>query len=265
VNQHLVRHQLERLAAGDPHAPVAPALRVHVAGCDHCTTRLRALQASKTRFLSRNPAEEFARATFARAEVPAPVVEPRPWASKRMVAAATSGIAIAAVLLLWVGRNTWDGTSGATTSEIRLKGGVSLQVVAKHGDRMLRLHDGDALFPGDELAFEYSVDRPKYVLLLGIDDSGAITRYFPQAGTPEATSPVRASPRAQLPIGIQLDARKGEERLYALFSDALLDEVAVRAALTRALESARASGGGIAALPPVELEAQAISIWFRKP
>jgi hypothetical protein len=181
------------------------------------------------------------------------------------MAGAAGSMVVAAALLLWFGRHTLDG---ATAPDIRLKGGVSLRVLAKHGDRVVQLSDGDALLPGDELAFEYAIDRPQYVQLLGIDDSGTVTRYFPQSGTPDATSPIRVSRRAQLPVGIQLDARKGEERLYAVFSDTLLGEAEVRAALMRALESARANGGGIATLPPVgglDLAAQPISIWFRKP
>lgn len=258
MTEHLVRHQLESLAADDPHAPIAPALRAHVAGCDQCTTRLRALHASKARLLARIPADEFARATVARAGSSEPVTAGRRLHPKWLAAAAASGIAMAAVAAaLWVGGHH-------SNTDIRLKGGVALQPLAKHAGRVARLQDGDALFEGDELAFEYSLDRPQHFMLLGIDDGGHVTRYDP----PDATSLVPESHHGQLPIGIQLDARKGEERLYAVFSETRIDEAGARAALQRALESARAGGGGIATMDPLPRlapDARTFSFWFRKP
>jgi hypothetical protein len=112
------------------------------------------------------------------------------------------------------------------------------------------------------LAFVYSLDRPRHLLLLGIDDAGTVTRYFPAQGTGGA--PLAASPHAQLPVGIELDARKGEERLYGLFSDSVLDEAEARRALTQALSRARTHGAGIPSMGEVDLPVRAVSVWFRK-
>jgi hypothetical protein len=51
-------------------------------------------------------------------------------------------------------------------------------------------------------------------LLLGIDDTGAITRYFPADGETSATLPAGA--RVQLPVAIELDHHRGQERIVAL-------------------------------------------------
>ena len=68
-----------------------------------------------------------------------------------------------------------------------------------------------------------------------------------------------------LPIGMELDHEPGVERLFAFFSDAPLDEAAARAAVSRGLARARASGAGLVALRRIDLPVDQFSVWFRKP
>jgi hypothetical protein len=257
VTGHLTRRQLEQLVVDDPRAPVPPVLRVHLAGCDRCSVRKLALDGARSRFLTTYPAAEFARAVVARAAIPAPVAPPRR-SARHMIAPAAGVFALAAAALVWLYPAIEPGA-------IRSKGGASLEVVAKRGAIQSPLHDGDALAPGDELAFSYSLDRPKYLLLVGVDDAGEITRYFPADAASDAS--LAATPRAQLPIGIELDERKGDERLYALFSDGPLDEATVLGAVLRELESVRAKGRGIGAMREIDLapRVQQITAWFSKP
>jgi hypothetical protein len=258
VITHLCRHQLEQLVANDLRATVHPALRVHLAACDPCSMRKRALEAARARFLAAYPAADFARAVVEQAAQPEPPPRRRwqGWSAPGVLASAAGSLAIGAAALLWFSR-------APAPPAIRLKGGVSLQAFAKHAGRTSALRDGDALAPGDQLAFEYALDRPRYLLLLGIDDAGAITRYFPADSS--GAAPLAATPRAQLPVGIELDARKGQERLYALFSAAALDEAEARGALIQALFAAHAHGAAIAALRELDLPAHQVTIWFRKP
>jgi hypothetical protein len=256
VTEHLARHQLEELIAEDPRAST---LRAHVASCDHCAARQRTLTAAKARYLAALPALDFARSVIAQAERSEPAVRTRSrtWKQPLVYAPALGLLALAAVAMLWIA-----GAPGG--SEIRMKGSASLWTVAKHGSTQSVLRDGDALVPGDQIAFEYALDRPRFLLLLGIDDAGAVTRYFP--GAEPRADRLAAATRTQLPIGIELDARKGEERLYALFSEEPLDEVQARNALERALNPI---GGGavgrIARMGELDLPAIQRSIWFRKP
>jgi hypothetical protein len=253
VTGHLTRRQLEQLVADDPRAPVPPVLRVHIADCDRCSVRRLALEAARSRYLAARPPEEFAQKVAARAVASAPVSPVRRH-PLQVIAPALGALALTAAVLLWL-------RPVGIPAAIHWKGAATLEVIARHAGSQHQLRDGDALAPGDQLAFAYALERPKHLLLLGVDDAGQITRYF---GT---NSPLAATSRAQLPVGIELDASRGNERLYAFFSDAVLDEAQVRSALLRVLASARTRGQGVAALREIDLPAVAAqrTLWFRKP
>jgi hypothetical protein len=102
------------------------------------------------------------------------------------------------------------------------------------------------------------------LLLLGIDDAGTITRYFPD-GNIVQSSALAAGAGRQLPVGVELDARPGRERLIALFSAAPLDEVSARAALAAAWRTARAQGKDNSQPFQLALPAEQISLWIDKP
>lgn len=67
MTAHLARYRLEQLIADDPRAKVPPALRVHLASCDECSVRKRAIESARAEFLARRPPEEFARTVLVRA------------------------------------------------------------------------------------------------------------------------------------------------------------------------------------------------------
>jgi hypothetical protein len=169
---HLTRGQLEQLVADDPRAPVPPVLRVHVSGCDRCSVRKLALDRARANYVATHPAADFARAVVARAATPTPIAKQRRPA-QRVFAAAAAAFALVAGFLLWQ-------RPAQPPAAIRAKGGVSLQVIAKHDGIQSQLLDGAVLAPGDQLAFAYALDRPRHLLLLGIDGSGQITRYYPE-------------------------------------------------------------------------------------
>jgi hypothetical protein len=257
MTDHLARHQLEQLVAEDPEARIRPVLRVHVAACDLCTMRLRALHAAKAQFLASHPAADFARDALERAEQSMPNREPPRWVPQLAAAGLILVVACIAAAFLWYGHES-------ATNWARETGGVSFKVLAKRGAQVSRLRDGDVLTAGDQLAFEYSLDRPRHLLLFGIDETGTVRRYFPEPEGPEVDTLLATAARATLPTQIQLDARAGDERLYALFSEEPIGEMEARTALLRAVGEAWASGSRLAKTPELQLRARAISVWFRK-
>lgn len=259
MRDHLARHHFETYVADDPNARLAAALRVHVGGCDRCGTRKRAMEASKARFLATHPPPDFARAISERAaaEEAAPKRSRPLWRSPMLLVPLAIAIAAGVAAAFWFAQSP-------ELAEERPSAGVALLVIARHGNQTRPLRDGDALAAGDQLAFEYALVRPQHALLLSIDDAGGIKRYFPAEGATESL--LAPTARAQLPVGVEVDAGKGEERLYAFFSDTELDEAAARAELVRALAATRAiRGGGIPTLDEVDLPAEKVSVWFRKP
>lgn len=258
MNEHLPRHMLERLSADDPRDTVPLAVRTHLAGCGHCAERLSALERARAEYAALRPAARFASAVVAQtAQSVAPARQPA-WPRLRWPAA----VAFAALMALAL-RPALAPSERA--DEIRYKGApAQLQVYVRHAGETRALRAGEALSEGDQLAFTYTLSQPQHLLLFGIDDEGTISRYFPEP-TLAPTAVLSPGSARQLPVGIQLDARRGRERLVALFSATPLEEARARAALSAELRALRARGAGIADLREVSLPATQFSVWFEKP
>ncbi len=253
MSEHLARHTLERMVANDPRDAIAPELRAHLASCEQCTHRLRGIERARGAYAATRPAERFAAAVAARAAGRAPAKSR--WL--RLRAPVAAAIAAAALIAVVVGSRD--------PNEIRYKGPTAqLQFYVKHDARTRLVSAGDTLAAGDQLAFTYSLTQPQHLLLFGIDDAGTITRYFPEPALAPSTV-LPAGVARQLPVGIELDARRGQERLIALFSSTPLDEARARDALGAALRAARERGGGIADVRDLPLPATQVSVWFTKP
>jgi hypothetical protein len=256
MTNHLARHELERLAADDPASRIPPQLRVHIACCDACRTRLRAFYTARSKFLAGQPPNHFARDTLAFAGPPEPVAEPRDWARD------FRNVAIVGLLAYFLGTSFWYGHEAAA-SWSRVQASASVKVLATRHGLETRLRDGDALSPGEELEFEYSLTRARYVLLLGVDDTGRVRKYFPTLETSAADALLVPTTKSRLPP-IAVEDRGGEERLYALFAEGPIIESAARQAVSQAAGAAWAAGDRLAKMPNLNLPVQTFSMWFRR-
>jgi len=259
---HVPRHLLEDLVAR-PDAPEHEGPRSHLAGCESCRARRQALEAERARFAAGRDARSFAAAAAERArKLPASVPPPAPVRARAPVwpraALALGACALAAGLLLgWLPR-----PSEPDPNAVRLKGGARLELFVKRGSAAVPLRDGAALAPGDRVGFVYSLPAPRHLLLLGIDDTGAITRYFPADGHASAALPAGA--RVQLPVAVELDQHRGQERIVALFSTEPLDETNARVALLSAYPHRSGSALLLTEPPRIDLPAELSGAWFRK-
>ncbi len=252
MTAHPSRNRLEELTAGSSRAGDAE-LRTHVDGCGACSARVAAMQAARSAFLRRRTPTEFARSVMGKLRTSSA----RPKRPRRFLRVAPYVLAAASLVLVCI------RLTAPSAGTIRLKGSSRLDVFVRRNGHAQALHDGEALMPGDQLAFAYTIPDARNLLLLSIDDSGIVTRYFPRdASTGSHLGPAL---RAQLPMGVELDAHRGEERLFALFSRDAIDEAKTRAALERALRDAKSSGGGIASMNRLALPLEQSSVWFRKP
>ena len=230
--EHLSGPEIEQLAAGG--APPG-----HVATCSECAARSAAIADARARYLAAHPADELVRIARERRR--------RGRATRLLVATSlAAGIGLA-VLIMWPRGEPAVRTRGSA---------VGLVTYVRRGSETFVASDGDTLRAGDRLSFAYAAPGSRRLLLLGIDDGGTISRY--------AAGAALASGRGQVPVGLRLDDRRGEERLVAVFGRADADENAVRAALAAALAAARRGGGGIGDMR-LELSDDHATIWFRKP
>ncbi|HET6281328.1 MAG TPA: hypothetical protein VFH73_10185 [Polyangia bacterium] len=258
---HTPRHLLETLAvSADPSQ--APAARRHVATCQLCKLRLDCITCAADAYLASYPADDFSHQVAVRARLAerggvsaAADSRSRPTVPRRRLFAGLAVLAMAAgAVALWV------RLAPRTLDEIRYKGGgVSWAVFAKRGDRTWAVADGDILRPGDRLAFTTYAPQDRFLLMFGIDDAGTIVQYGPQTSTPLRL------PRGQgsVPFAIELDARPGEERLFALFSPAPLDTAEARRALAAAAVRARRENRWVTAAD-LTLPAEITSFGFKK-
>lgn len=259
MSEHLPRHMLERLSADDPRDTVPSDARAHLASCGSCAERLCAIERARTEYAARRPAARFASEVLAQAARTATPAKQPAWPRLRWPAAA---IAFAALVVLTLRPAP---APREREDQIRYKGAPpQLQVYVRHEGETRALRAGEALSEGDQLAFTYTLSQPQHLLLFGIDDEGTISRYFPEP-TLAPTAVLPAGSARQLPVGIQLDARRGRERLVALFSAAPIEEAHARAALSAELRALRARGEGIADLSDLSLPATQFSVWFEKP
>ena len=181
--------RLDELFAGELPAGDAAVVSEHVAGCERCRDRERALASDRTRF---------------RAAVPPLRRRRRPW-----VAIAGSALAAAAAVAIVV-RTPADAT--------RLKGGARLAfVVARAASRtMIVGGPGERVRPGDTLSYLVTAAQPSFVAVLSRDPAGRVAPYFPRG---DRAQWVPAGRDVQLPIATRLDDSLGSERLAAVFCD----------------------------------------------
>jgi hypothetical protein len=221
VTQHLVRHEFERLVAAESDGSDQTVDSEHLRNCELCAVRKRAVKEERSRYLAQYPSDAFVAGVLRSAQQPRDRRSfaddlARTWFIRRRVWTGLGFAASALVLLVWLMRPGSVTPTAVSTHAVRWKGGDALEVYVRHGGRDFKLVDGVALLPGDQLAFVYVISRPRYLLVLGMDDSGAITRYFPE--NHQSSARPLAAGRAQLPLGIELDSRRGQERLFAVFS-----------------------------------------------
>lgn len=269
MTEHPPRHQLEDFLADAARVSRASELRAHLAVCERCSERLRNMEGARAAFAREQSASDFARKVMAaRPESRPGCARAGAFARKGMAtrrtalrrgyawATASGALALAAVAMLALPDSSDDAIRYRGTS-------VSLQAYVQHGTGVHALRDGEALPGGTQLAFAYALSEPQHLLLFGIDDAGTITRYFPDSSIAQPSA-LPAGAKRQLPVGIELDARRGRERLIALFSTEPLDREAARGALESAWRQVRAHGKDISEPLELALPAKQISLWFDK-
>jgi hypothetical protein len=249
-----------------PEAERSPEAGAHVRGCDRCAAALAELVSARQELLGTDPDGQSlvaARAILAR------VAERRRKAWWRLPLT-LAPVAAAAVVLLVVTRGGFspappasDKISGATrhvAGAVRSKGGLLVEAFCKRGDSVFPVKDADDFVVGDRLRFAYSKDQPGVLLVFGVDDTGRVFPYYRD----DALAGVRAPAGAEvmLPDSVELDDHHGWERVFALWTPAVVGEDAVRTAVAEALAAVQGDIRQAAHLP---IEAEQVSFLLRRP
>lgn len=232
--------ELERVLAGERDlAPTATAAD---------RARLDALRTEHAAFLAGVDVAAEVRAIRARAhgDEAAPAEAPARARWRWLWLAASGAVAAAAALVLVFGVGLGSrprpteraGTAGH--DDVETKGAaVALVIHTSTGGPQSRvLQSGDAVTGGTRIRFEVQAARRGFVTVIGVDDDGTATVYYPFGGV----APSAYDPRARvLPGAVVLDETPGSERFCAVYGE---QPFSLEAAVA-ALRSRRALPAGV--------------------
>jgi hypothetical protein len=239
-----------------PEAERPVELTSHVGQCGRCAEVFADIASARSSLFGSDPAAASARAARAILATVEAWRERRRWL--RFLAPAL--LVPAAAALLFVARPGVRSHAGGDHSAVVAKGGFVLETYCKRGEQVFPASDGQDVLAGDRLRFAYTMDRPGFLLIFGVDDGGKIFPYYQE----NALVPVRveAGARILLPDAIEMDGHTGWERIYAVRSDAQLGDDNVRAAVATALSAA---GSDIRRATSLDLPGDQVSMLLRRP
>ncbi len=197
---HLSTFALDAFSLGALSPEESERVRAHLAACPRCSADFE--QASAAR-------DHFVRVVLPRTEQRFRV---RRFSWRLLPLVLVPSLAAAAVAFFVL----LPAIVGAPDSDLGIKGGPVVQAVARRGERTFQVAEKAILAPGDELRFVVQPVGFEYLLIASVDGDGNATVYFPPAGAQSARLELKG--QGELPGSFRLDASRGPERVFALFS-----------------------------------------------
>lgn len=196
---------LDRLFAGELAKNEAQPIEAHVAGCQHCGSRMAERRAGFDAVPGLDSRQLLAKIRTGAAD------ESRDSATEgllkwiRRLLAPVAVIAAASVLFV-VNR-------GSEQPGLRTKGGgPTLHVYRLAGDRAEETLSGARFVPGDKIRFAADLPADGAVGIVGVEPNGNLYKAWPLDGA--AQTRFEAGTGVELPGAVQLDQSKGQETLY---------------------------------------------------
>ncbi|MBN8466422.1 hypothetical protein JYJ95_07850 [Corallococcus exiguus] len=214
--EHLTRLELDEWLSG---LDASGRAERHVAACPACgmiAERMRQARASSL-------AQPRAKAVLARLEEKR-ARSARPWWNWGVPL--VTALAVGLAMVVYVPRGAEDG--------VRLKGTVALRLLSVQGATVQ-----DAK-PGEQVTLAVGTGPYRNVLVLAVDEAGAVDPLWPRDGQTSGT----VEPGAEVRLSPALEVTPGSVALHAFFSDAPLDVEQAREALTARVAEARGKGQG---------------------
>jgi hypothetical protein len=241
----LRRFRLGELAGAD-HEQIAR----HTTDCGSCRARLRTLEEEQRQFQRDISFERFAGGVERARRVPR-VLPRRAWTF------GITGLAAAVVLMVALRPEHTVRTKGATDATVRIgKLDAAAQRAAAAGSL-------EALQPGELVRLGYRTNQSAHLVVVSIDDAGAVTPIYPDGGKGLSVEP--RQDLQFLPGSIDFTG-KGRERLILVLAERPLSVAEVEKAARDAHARAR---GDLGAVSSVKVEGhghvEQFSWLFQKP
>ncbi len=227
MNQCPSRFTLVQYLAGELQAEQREAVSRHLEQCPDCRQKLAESEANAAAYsadeeqhleqlrqrLSGEPERTPVRPTWLR------------------LAPATGALVAAAALLLFLLPALEQKPEPPAGEEIRFKGTMAFEVVARRGNRQFRVLSGTELRNGDALRFVVTAAAPGYLTVFSLDASGNLAAFYPDSDPARDRAPLRLdrAGRHELQGSIILDDSRGDEALVIAFSAEPFDRSQVHA------------------------------------
>lgn len=224
----LSRLALAKLKTGDLEGELKESALAHIETCERCTAAAAEMEVNVSRYEARDAShrEKLMARIDAEGNLPSP--SRRGWLSSGRSRALLGavGVAAAAAMALLVLRAP---TSSPATDEIRFKGTLSLQVVAKRADRQFTVKEGSTLLEDDALRFVVTTGMPGYLQVFSVDAKGGVSPFYPESDPMADPEPLTLSSagRHELPGSVILDDSVGRERIVVVFSEGFFNRAEV--------------------------------------
>jgi len=222
-------------ACGGCDKSASEVIEAHLTRCDRCRTLVESLKAENAQFI----------ATY-------PFLAPPPKAgslsTNRVAFRMRHAYAIAASIAILLTTGYFFHSQYSAPS-YGIKGEEGLALFVQNARGVVEQRGAQRYASGERIQFVYSCGQRHHFMLFSADTTGAVTRYYPQAGD----SSVVLEPGQGVPLthSIVLDNYTGRELFMGIFSDKKLraDSVqqSIEAVIHRAksLDSITIAGGGI--------------------
>lgn len=212
---HPSRFRLDRLRLGIPGEDDLE-VREHLESCPRCTDRVEHAEQARAALFVAHPSSSSITGSSRSDKDNVASQQPTPrWFSPRRLAAPLGALAAAACALLAL-HLFGPGMEERGTDGLRPKGGSTLKLAVKRGERSFILRD-ELLRAGDVLTLQVNTERP-YLVAVGVEASGKVSIYYTDTEGKQSQR-IRTGKTVTVGRGIELDNYEGAERLVVLLSD----------------------------------------------
>jgi hypothetical protein len=215
--------QLISYYAGDVDNALSKKISDHLKICPSCSDFVKKLETEKAVFLQTHPFSEIS-------------LSQKTVQERRLLFHGMPKIySLAASFLVFI-------TAGYflmqhTEPGSRIKGEAGLKLFVKNGNGTIEKRAEQRYFPGEKIQFLYSCGGQNKFMLLSVDTSGTISKYYPSQGD----SSVTLEPGQDLPLphSILLDRYVGKELFIGIFSEKPMNCPAIKNAIKASFDQKR--------------------------
>ncbi len=209
MDKHIGKIELEELVTGSVSTAKRVELEKHIEECSECRAKLNALKEEQANFLEQLPFNpELYQIDEKKNQIEEKKSEPKVVSFPKMITS-IAALFIMAVTLLYL-------RPSQESEMFTMKSGTEMRIVVEERSGAIVERERDIYYPNEQIQICYTVPQRSFLLLVSLDSSATLSRYFPTYG--DRAMEVSAGVKQPLPNSIRLDSYIGEEKLVMVLS-----------------------------------------------